>query len=311
MDDGYKGGLRKLDKDVHQERRDVVHSAAEPVDLVLPLLDHGVIFALVAGSLGRGHQEAALGFVVMQLELDFALELLVLVVELVDLLGEDVHIVVEGVVLLLALNEGVRDLLYVVDTRGLLDLSEGVLDHLHVLGVLVDEAHLLLVVGDDLLDPQLEQRGSVDVGRLLLSLGHVAGLVSPLLFQDFALEAVELVDVGLLLGVVLALELGDELLFLFGPHLDLANVVIELGGFFLNLLEQGLNLLVDFLVLRPLLAEHVDLALEVLVERLRFIEFKNGLLKLVLEVVDGVDLLLGLGECFGELDLTWAGKVPA
>ena len=70
----------------------------------------------------------------------------VLLVYRVDLRVQHVHVVVEGVVLFLGLNECGNDLFDVLDPRGLSDLVERIFDHLHVPHVHVTELFLLAIV---------------------------------------------------------------------------------------------------------------------------------------------------------------------
>ena len=75
---------------------------------------------------------------------------------LVDLGGEEIDVVEEGVVLLLGFDERVHNLLNICDPSLLLDLCERIIDDLHVPLVLIDDFDLLLVVENDLLETALQ-----------------------------------------------------------------------------------------------------------------------------------------------------------
>ena len=97
--------------------------------------------------------------------LDMPCNDLILLIDGIDLSIEHIDIVVEGVVLLLGLDESGHDLLNVLDTCGLSDLVERILNHLHVPHVHVAELFLLAVVLGPAVEPQLKDCGRV--GELL------------------------------------------------------------------------------------------------------------------------------------------------
>ena len=74
-----------------------------------------------------------------------------LVFVVVAFLAELVHVVPQGIVLLLCLDEGGNDLVDVGDAGSLLDDSEGLLDNLGVAAVLGKEAGLLLILVEHIL----------------------------------------------------------------------------------------------------------------------------------------------------------------
>ena len=125
---------------------------------------------------------------------------------MISVCAEQVNIVVEGLVLLLRLDERSDDFLCGCDAGRLLDLFEGVFEDLHIPQILRHQSVLLLVSGDDLRQAQLENlnavagrpsrllRLGVDVlgGAFLLALGLVLAVENLVHFLDLSLE-VELV----------------------------------------------------------------------------------------------------------------------
>ena len=103
---------------------------------------------------------------------DLLLDVLVLLLNHVDLGVQGVDVVVQGVVLLLGLDEGGHDFFGGGDASLLLDLRESVFDDVDVTDVHVHQVLLLLVVGGPLLESQLEEGHGVgeftSVGRFIL-----------------------------------------------------------------------------------------------------------------------------------------------
>mmetsp|Transcript_60 Transcript_60/g.68 ORF Transcript_60/g.68 Transcript_60/m.68 type:complete len:288 (-) Transcript_60:288-1151(-) len=153
---------------------------------------------------------------------NFTFDHLVLLLNHVDLAVEHVHVVVEGVVLLLSLDEGGHDLLRGRNPRRLLDLLESVLNDLHVPYVHIHQALLLLIVVGPLLKAQLEK-------------GHRVGKLS-LLHLDLLVPAA-------------LLYLGPfelRFVFVFELILELLQVLFELVLFHLMFSFQGQNLIFGF-----------------------------------------------------------------
>lgn len=88
-------------------------------------------------------------------------EVLVDIDQVVDLLVQHIDIGEEVVVLFFSLDEGVLNFEDVGQSGGLLDGREGLVDHLHVSLVVVDQFDLLLVVDDQLGQSVLQHCGSI------------------------------------------------------------------------------------------------------------------------------------------------------
>ena len=111
---------------------------------------------------------------------DVGVQVLVLLFNGVRLLVQQVHVVVQAVVLLFRLDKGSHDLLYVLYACSILDLVEGVFDDLGVAHVLVEELLLLLVGLDHLAQAQLQDGdgvGELSLGRTWAALSVVYCLV--------------------------------------------------------------------------------------------------------------------------------------
>jgi hypothetical protein len=103
------------------------------LDLLLKLLSNNLLFFVVHLS------EFFMPF-------DFGFNALILFFNHIDFRVKLIHIVVEGVVLFLSLDEGGDNLFEVTDTSLLFDLLEGILDDVNITDVHVHKVLLLFVV---------------------------------------------------------------------------------------------------------------------------------------------------------------------
>lgn len=182
-------------------------------------------------------------------------EVLVDIHQVVDLLVEHVHVGEEVVVLLLALDEGVLDLLDIGQSGGLLDGVEGLVDDLHVPLVVVDELHLLLVVHDEFGEPLFEHCGSVVLDGVDFPSLDPAASVQPWVLELFVEFSQATVVVGLVL-LVLHLQTQHEVLTHAGgvlARLDVLSQIVDLElGFVDVALQTGQICLVEGLLLTQL-----------------------------------------------------------
>jgi len=182
-----------------------LHQFVEVLDHLLLLPHHVSHFGAALLVVWCARQHLLPLVVVETLLLNLPLELAVLFFECVDALREDVDVVVQRVVLLLRLDEGVGDLLKVGDAAALADLLEGLLNLLDRALVLFDGPHLLFVLRDQLLQPYLQHRLRVDRLRFLRFVLEFSRLADPLLLEIVLLQHLELLDrIGAVLGVALA-----------------------------------------------------------------------------------------------------------
>jgi hypothetical protein len=234
--------------------------------------------------------------------LDLITDLLILLINHIDVRVKRVHVVEERVVLLLSLDEGGNDLLNRADTSSLLNLVEGVLDHLDVTGVHIHERALFSVLGLPSLETGLHK--SYRVGELLS-----AGAV--LYFDTFGLGLLEFAVVTLLKlllqveDFVLKSELVDIVLSLQGQNLIVgvlaeALAVVSEAIDFLDFVDVFTNFFVVDFINAPLVAEllspGVNLLAERLILRLELVKLSQSLLASIFEELDLVLVLGHLGS---------------
>ena len=138
------------------------HLLLNILDLVILLLHLSIhLIDLLAQPLSNdllllvGHSAKLL------VSLDLSLDILVLLFDHVNLRVQHVHIVVEGVVLLISLDESGHNFLDRANTRLLLDLVEGILDDIDISNIHIHQILLFFVVVGPLLQSKFEEGGGV------------------------------------------------------------------------------------------------------------------------------------------------------
>ena len=211
------------------------------------------------------------------------------VFKLISLICQLVHVVEQGVVLLLRFDKGSDNLVNGGDARGLLDLLKGILNDLHVPQVLVHQALLLPIGGHDLGQTQLKdsQRVLELAVFVLLVLGWrsrlvVVYLVLFLFLVEFLLVALDLSLEVILIFFVLGSESNGLVDLLLSQTLAKEGRTVLLFCLFVHLFgEVGQSGHLAVLV-HDLAAQHVNLALVLLVLRLRLVEVQLLVLDRVL-----------------------------
>ena len=169
---------------------------------------------------------------------------LILLVDGIDLSIEHVDIIVEGIVLLLGLNEGCHDLLNILNARRLSDLVERVLDHLYIPHVHVAEMFLLTVVLGPAVESQFKDCGRVGelLGASSLLVLWIRLLLIVLLIHCQYLKTallllleplLEPLDLGLeteLPVLVIGLQCQDLIVGLLGHPLSRVHLLVKTAG---------------------------------------------------------------------------------
>ena len=316
-------GNRKEEVGKSEGLNHLLNVVLDGTKLGLDVLDLVLLFSHLSGSLldllleSHSNDLFVLGadFGKFLVSLDFELNVVVLLFDVVDLRVQQVDVVVEGVVLLLSLDEGGDDFLSRGDTSLLLNLGESILNDVDVPNVHVHEVLLLFVVVGPLLESELQNSSGVcelttsSLLRLLDLTSHGFGfgllhlrLVSLL---ELFLEIIDLLLEVHFLGFVLGLEGEDLIVGILRDSLGLLGSLIELQGFLVNLTELFVVALI-YARLVPLLFSHdVDLLAKILVLRLKLVVLDEVLVKSVLELLAvGVELLdLGSGRQLLKLGL--------
>ena len=211
------------------------------------------------------------------------------VFKLISLICQLVHVVEQGVVLLLRFDKRSDNLVNGGDARGLLDLLKGILNDLHVPQVLVHQALLFPIGGHDLGQTQLKdsQRVLELAVFVLLVLRWrsrlvVVYLVLFLFLVEFLLVALDLSLEVILIFFVLGPECNGLVDLLLSQTLAKEGRTVLLFCLFVHLFgEVGQSGHLAVLV-HDLAAQHVNLALVLLVLRLRLVEVQLLVLDRVL-----------------------------
>lgn len=230
---------------------------------------------------------------------DFGFNALILFFNHIDFRVKLIHIVVEGVVLFLSLDEGGDNLFEVTDTSLLFDLLEGILDDVNITDVHVHKVLLLFVVIGPFLESQLEEldwvreltNGSClsisgsnsNFGLGFFHFGIILDLKLLLKVLDFSLE-IEF------LSFVLGFQSEDLVIGFLGNSLSLIGGLVELLCSLVGNLNVFAITVVNSDLVSHLLSHYINLVSQSLVLSLKSVVFDETLIELVLHGLDLVSI---------------------